>query len=182
MTHGAVRAPQRSPATKVWIFQWPKGALERRRSPLSQRPRARVILVLVPVSSMKTSLWGSVRILGCRSAFHASRAWRTSGRSHSAHLKAFFFKAETVSDEPMGELGRIGSHPARRQKLRRQFRHGDVVLLGDPAQDEDAVRVEFAVPPAAERFGRDAAALAKSPHQIDHECRRPAKRARPPPP
>jgi hypothetical protein len=28
--------------------------------------------------------------LGLSSAFHASRAWRTSGRSHSAHLKAFF--------------------------------------------------------------------------------------------
>src|ERR1700678_4820108 len=70
----------RSPATKVWVFQWPKEALERRRSPLSQRPRARVILVLVPVSSMKTSRCGSVPILGCRSAFHASR---TSGRSHS---------------------------------------------------------------------------------------------------
>jgi hypothetical protein len=84
------QAPQRSPATKVWVFQWPKGALERRRSPLPQRPCARVIFVLVPVSSMKTSLWGSVRILGCRSAFHAWRAWRTSGRSHSAHLKAFF--------------------------------------------------------------------------------------------
>src|SRR6202453_102798 len=76
--------------------------------------------------------------------------------------EGFFFKAETVSDEPMGERGRIGFHPARRQKLRRQLRHGDVVLLGDPAQDEDAVRVEFAVPPAAERFGRDAAALAKA--------------------
>src|SRR6204780_5781578 len=33
-------------------------------------------LRVVPVSSMNTSLWGSVRILGCRSAFHASRAWR----------------------------------------------------------------------------------------------------------
>jgi hypothetical protein len=82
MTQGAVRA-QRSPATKVWVFQWPKGALERRRSPLSQRPRARVIFVLVPVSSMNTSRCGLVCILGCRSGFHASRAWRTSGRSHS---------------------------------------------------------------------------------------------------
>src|ERR1700677_384323 len=36
----------RSPATKLWVFQWPKGALERRCSPLSQRPRARVIFVL----------------------------------------------------------------------------------------------------------------------------------------
>src|ERR1700691_5201597 len=66
MTQGAVRAPQRSPATKVWVFQWPKGALERRRSPLSQRPRARVIFVLVPVSSMKTSRCGSVPILNHR--------------------------------------------------------------------------------------------------------------------
>ena len=57
--------------------------LERRRSPLPQRSRARVIFVLVPVSSMKTSLWGSVPFLGCRSAFHTARAWRTSGRSHS---------------------------------------------------------------------------------------------------
>jgi hypothetical protein len=23
-TQGAVNAPQRSPATKVWVFQWPK--------------------------------------------------------------------------------------------------------------------------------------------------------------
>ena len=90
MTHGAVRAPQRSPATKVWVFQWPKGALERRRSPLSQRPRARVIFVFVPVSSMNTSLCGSVCILGCRSAFHASRAWRTSDPIAFAGLKAFF--------------------------------------------------------------------------------------------
>src|SRR6202453_3610069 len=40
MTHGAVRAPQRSPATKVWVFQWPKGAFERRRPPFAKRPRA----------------------------------------------------------------------------------------------------------------------------------------------
>src|SRR6478609_1160280 len=39
MTHGAVMALERSPATKVRVFQWPKGALEQRRSPLSQRPR-----------------------------------------------------------------------------------------------------------------------------------------------
>src|ERR1700722_16550536 len=33
-----------------------KGGLERRRSPLATRPRARVIFAVVPVSSMKTSL------------------------------------------------------------------------------------------------------------------------------
>src|SRR5271167_4252421 len=48
-----------------------------------------------------------------------------------------------------------------------QLRHADVVLLRHPAQDEDAVRVELAVSPAAERLGRNRPALAKSRHQID---------------
>ena len=42
MTQGAVNAPQRSPATKVWVwvFQWPNGALERPRpaKKLSEQP------------------------------------------------------------------------------------------------------------------------------------------------
>jgi hypothetical protein len=30
-TKGAVSPSQRRPAMKVWVFQWPNGALERRR-------------------------------------------------------------------------------------------------------------------------------------------------------
>lgn len=35
--------------------QWPKGALLFNRVPFAERPRRRVIFVVVPVSSMKTS-------------------------------------------------------------------------------------------------------------------------------
>ncbi|MDR6303990.1 hypothetical protein GGQ85_001689 [Nitrobacter vulgaris] len=43
------------PATKVCVPQWPKGALLFNRVPFVERPRRRVIFVVVPVSSMKTS-------------------------------------------------------------------------------------------------------------------------------
>src|SRR5258708_7837733 len=43
----------------------------------------------------------------------------------------------------------------------------DFVPLRPAAQDEDAVRVELAVSPAAERLGGNRPALAKSRHQID---------------
>ena len=49
MTKGAVRASHRRPAMKVWVFQCPNGALERSLWPFRQRPRRRVILVVVPV-------------------------------------------------------------------------------------------------------------------------------------
>ena len=49
---------------KVWVFQCPNGALALSRWPFGLRPRSRVILVLVPVSSMKTSLCRSSRIFG----------------------------------------------------------------------------------------------------------------------
>src|SRR5689334_7827460 len=52
-------------------------------------------------------------------------------------------------------------------EIARQLGHADIVLLRHPAQDEDAVRVELAVSPAAERPGRNRPALAKSRHQID---------------
>ena len=48
----------------------------------------------------------------------------------------------------------------------KQFR-GIATLLRHPAQDEDAMRVELAMSPAAERLGRNRTALVKSRHQID---------------
>ena len=46
MIQGALSVWQRSPATKVCVFQWPNGADVRKRRPLRLRPRRRVILVL----------------------------------------------------------------------------------------------------------------------------------------
>jgi hypothetical protein len=58
MTHGAVSAFVRSPATKVVVFQWPCGTLVISRSPRGARPRSRAMLVEVPVSSIKTKRSG----------------------------------------------------------------------------------------------------------------------------
>jgi hypothetical protein len=52
-TKGTVSLSRRRLATKVWVIQCPKGALQRSRWPFGQRPRRRVILVVVPVSSMR---------------------------------------------------------------------------------------------------------------------------------
>ena len=49
------------------VFQWTQGALPISRRPLRQQPRVRTILVLVPVSSMKTSF------LACLSLIVATR-------------------------------------------------------------------------------------------------------------
>ena len=90
MAQGAVSPWQRRPAMKVCVFQWPNGTLERSRWPFRRRPRGRVIFVVVPVSSRKTSLCGSSRILGCRVAVHSSRACLMSGRSCSLASSVFF--------------------------------------------------------------------------------------------
>src|SRR6266404_6406775 len=95
MTHGAVSAVERRPATKVVVFQWPCGTLPTSRSPRGARPRSRAILVEVPVSSMKTSRSGSS--LACLSD-HAVRAPATSGRSCSA-ARTLFFEADAVAVE-----------------------------------------------------------------------------------
>src|SRR6266404_9707978 len=95
MTHGAVSAVERRPATKVVVFQWPCGTLPTSRSPRGARPRSRAILVEVPVSSMKTSRSGSS--LACLSD-HAVRAAATSGRSCSA-ARTLFFEADAVAVE-----------------------------------------------------------------------------------
>ena len=53
-------------------------------------PRRRVRFVLTAVSSIKTSLCGSRRILGWRRMIHSRRARRSAGRSRSAAISPFF--------------------------------------------------------------------------------------------
>ena len=47
-------APARNAATKVMVFQCPRGTRPMTRLSRGARPRSRVMAVLVPVSSMKT--------------------------------------------------------------------------------------------------------------------------------
>src|SRR5262249_36835366 len=95
MTHGAVSAEERRPATKVVVFQWPWGILPTSRSPRGARPRSRAMLVLVPVSSMKTRRAGWV---SARVSAHSVRAAATSGRS-CAGARTLFFKTDPVAVE-----------------------------------------------------------------------------------
>ena len=98
-----------------------------------------------------------------------------------AGLKAFF-KAQTVADQPARQRGGVGFHSAGGLQFASQLRHADVVLLRHRAQEEDAVRVELAVSPAAKRLGRNPAALTKSGHQIDDKRGRHPEMARRRPP
>src|SRR3984957_8481834 len=168
MTNGAVSAPQRKPAMKVCVFQWPNGTLERSLWPLGQRPRRRVILVVVPVSSRKTSRCGSSRISGWRTPIHSSRACLTSGRSCSLARRVFF---ETVAgaNEPARQRSGISLLAGRGGKFGRQFRHGDVGLLDDLRQKKRPMRFELGVASAAARLGYEAPTHANRFHQVHHE-------------
>ena len=80
---------QRRPAMKVCVFQCPNGTFESSLWPLRLRPRRRVILVVVPVSSRKTSRCGSSRMIGWRVKVHSSRA--ALCRADHARWPAEFF-------------------------------------------------------------------------------------------
>lgn len=54
-SHGALSPWQRRPAMKLWVRQCPNGAEAGSLSPQRLRPRSLTILVLIAVSSMKTS-------------------------------------------------------------------------------------------------------------------------------
>jgi len=89
-TQGATSRSARRPAMKVWVPAWRKGAWSTTRSPRRARPRARVMLVLVPHSSTKTSRCGASRIRGWRCLTQSLRAARTSARSRSEAWSDFF--------------------------------------------------------------------------------------------
>ena len=106
MTKGAVRASHRRPAMKVCVFQCPNGTFESSLCPLRLRPRRRAILVVVPVSSRKTSRCGSSRMIGWRVKVHSSRACFMSSRSCSL-ARRVFFEAIANADEPTRKRGGI---------------------------------------------------------------------------
>ena len=76
---------------KVWLSQWPNGAAPGSRSPFRARPRSRVSLVVVDVSSMKTSRCGMARMIGWRLWIETSRSLATSERARSTAKQGFFY-------------------------------------------------------------------------------------------
>src|SRR5262245_25010729 len=155
-THGAVRPSQRSPAMKVCVAQCPNGALAFNRAPRRARPRRRVILVVVPVSSRKTSRWTPWRMRGWRCAFHSSRAWRTSSRSASEASSVFFEGLTRLQQHPR-QRGRMRRHILLGFQFGRQFRHRDVRRGLDPLEQSPKIRGQFTAarrPPLSRRLCR----------------------------
>src|ERR1039458_1730891 len=112
---------------KVVVFQCPCGTAAIQRSPLGARPRARVMFVLVPVSSKKTNVVMSSA--GCASV-HACRAACTSSRSCSLACRVFFI-GELPVVELMPQGGWLNRHALVRQPLA-ELRQREIRLGLDP--------------------------------------------------
>src|ERR1700730_2469545 len=162
MTKGAVIASWRKPARKVIVFQWPHGTRPTTRWPRLARPRNRAMLVVVPVSSRKTSRAGSRS--GC-SACQAARASATSGRSCSLAC-TIFFEADALGGEepphrPVADMdapvGQLGADLFQRQIWNRR----------DPRQQPSPLALQPRAVIAAHRFGDKPAALAPNPNPSD---------------
>jgi hypothetical protein len=77
---GCVSPFERRAATKVCVFQWPNGASDRRRWPFKQRPRSRVIFVVVPVcvpapAPMASAAHDKADSARCPTSVYRSRAF-----------------------------------------------------------------------------------------------------------
>src|ERR1700724_1593062 len=177
ITNGAVSASQRRPAMKVWVFQCPNGALARSLRRLGQRPRKRVILVVAPLASRKRSRCGSRRLRGWRTSVHSSRACLMSGRSCSL-ARRVFFEPIAGANEPTRQRSRVSLLAARRGERARQFRHGDVGLLGHLRQKKGPMRLKLGGASPAARLGRKAPPRANRLHQVHHEGHRHPKARR----
>src|ERR1700738_3944306 len=164
MTKGAIRASHRRPATKVCVFQCPNGAFERSLWPLGLGPRRRVILVVVPVSSKKTTRCGSSRMIGWRVEVHSSRACFMSGRSCSL-ARRVFFEAIANADEPTRKRGGGDLLAGGGGEFGRQLRHGDVGRLGDLLQKKRPMRFELGMAAAATGLVRGASPDPRGPAQ-----------------
>jgi hypothetical protein len=153
----------RRPATKVVIFQWPCGTLATSRSPRGQRPRSLVMLVEVPVSSMKTSLVGSSRRCSC---FQFARAVRTSSRSCSAACRLFFEANVVAFVEPPHRTG--AHHDAAPAQPAADFFKRQVRFGGNQTQQPIPVGVQRRAL-APHRLGRHRSA--SPPARNPPDCR-----------
>ncbi|ESX98012.1 hypothetical protein X753_31720 [Mesorhizobium sp. LNJC399B00] len=167
-TKGAVSPWQRSPAMKVCVFQCPNGAFERSRWPFRQRPRKRVIFVVVPVSSMNTPMFLKPHP---RLAFGPPLLPRLAdvGTILLAGQQRFF-EAIAVPDEPARDRGRSDLDACSSGRFGGKLRHGDVILRGHAAKQERTMRVELGMAATTAGLGRQALGLSIVPHQ-DHDER-----------
>ena len=109
-TQGASIRSARRAAMKVNLRQWPCGARPGRRLPRGPQPLTGAMLVFTQVSSMKTSLPGSIRPW-CRR--HRTRLAAICGRSVSL-VSTHFFEAEALgvheTNHPFPQIIRVRFH------------------------------------------------------------------------
>src|SRR3974390_2791713 len=151
MVCGAVMPCRRSAATKVIVFQWPWGTGPTSRSPRTQRPYSRTILVLAEVSSMNTSRDGSN--MPC-SRIQRRRAKATSARSCSAARNAFFERDLVALKEPPYRSAAAGNLvPVHR---RNNLVQCQIRLLIDQSQQKLRVLLQWRSAAAARLGGETA--------------------------
>ena len=152
----------RRPATKVVVFQCPQGTAAGRRWPRRLRPRRRVMLVLAPVSSMKTSRSGFSQVCQLR---HSRRLAATSARSCSAARWLFFIAVaerlergvDRLKRDPDTVLGQASLELGERD-VRLPRHHLVQPLLAAPKKP---------LLLAADLAGRVATRLSPAPRQLD---------------
>src|SRR4051812_45772544 len=165
MTKGAVMPSWRSPARKVRTFQCPHGTRPTRRAPRLARPRSRAMLVVVPVSSRKTSRAGSRS--GC-AAIHRARAAATSGRSCSLACTIFFEADALGGEEPPHRA--VADRLAASGKLGADLLQRQVGNRGDPLQQPIPIRLQARAVIAAHRLGGEPALLAPGVYPVNHRA------------
>jgi len=129
--------------TTVSVLQWPCGAKLRRRLPLGPHPRSGAMLVLIQVSSMKTSRSGSS--LACKDRQRCRR--RAISARPCSRANRVFFEPQSFAEEELPY--RIVRHPyPTRRQLRFQAMQRQVGYLADAFHDERPVRLQnpLAVP------------------------------------
>src|SRR5512138_3646978 len=100
-----------------------------------------------------------------------------SERSCSA-ASSVFFEAVAVPDQPARQRGGSHLNTGRASQLSDQLGHGEVVLLGHPAQQKRTMRLELGMTAATARLRCKATGLAIVPHQDDDERNRYSKMCR----
>jgi len=126
------------------VPQWPNGALALSLAPLRARPLSLVILVVVAVSSMKTSRCGSSRIRGWRPRRHVLLRSTTSARAASSANSVFFFDGKARRQKQARERRGMRGNATFGFQSQRQLRHADVGLGFEPADQPVPIRRQLA--------------------------------------
>ena len=139
ITHGALSSWQRRPATKVCVFQCPKGAACAQALALATATAQPGHL---GVHGRLVQKHQAVRLLahaGLTLVCQTRRSSRTSARAHSAAIRAFFIR-EAVPAQEAREGSRGSDDPVLLEQPGREFRHGDVRLGLDRLDQERLIR------------------------------------------